>query len=201
MLYSVFNIGGGEILVVLLIAMVVLGPERLPKAARDIGRAIAEFRRITTGVQSDLKDAMGAEEFRESMESLRSVVDLRSSIKGELQGLTSSLTASINDTASTATYGSTSIPDTTYDSDQSPGIPAFDMNLAAEAQAETDRLIAESRAAAIPPPDGMFVGDAPAPTLGDQSIPTPSFSYDDIHPSSRAHDSRPRLGALDSYDR
>lgn len=186
MLYPVFNIGGGEILVVLLIAMVVLGPERLPKAARDIGRAIAEFRRITSGVQSDLRDAMGAEEFRESMESLRSVVDLKSSLKGELQGLTSSLTAGVYDTAA--------VPESTP-------IPAFDMNLAAEAQATTTSAIAERKSAMIPPPDGMFSGDEVTSTLGDVSIPTPSSGFDDIHPATRSQDTRPRLGALDSYDR
>ena len=32
-----FNLGGGEMLVILLLALIVLGPERLPEAARQVG--------------------------------------------------------------------------------------------------------------------------------------------------------------------
>jgi len=35
-----FGIGTGEILLLLLIALIVLGPERMPKLARDRGRAM-----------------------------------------------------------------------------------------------------------------------------------------------------------------
>jgi sec-independent protein translocase protein TatB len=52
------NIGSGEILVVLLIALLVLGPTRLPDAARQIGKAMAEFRRVTSGLQTEMRDAM-----------------------------------------------------------------------------------------------------------------------------------------------
>jgi sec-independent protein translocase protein TatA len=38
------NIGMGELLVVLVIALIVLGPKRLPDAARSLGRGIREFR-------------------------------------------------------------------------------------------------------------------------------------------------------------
>ena len=53
-----FNLGAGEVLVVLLVALLVLGPERLPQAARNMGRALTEVRRVTTGFQAELRDAM-----------------------------------------------------------------------------------------------------------------------------------------------
>lgn len=52
------NIGGPEILVVLIIALLVLGPNRLPQAARQMGKAMAEFRKITSGLQTEVRDAM-----------------------------------------------------------------------------------------------------------------------------------------------
>ena len=52
------NIGTGEILVVLLMALLVLGPTRLPGAARQIGKAMAEFRRVTSGLQTEMRDAI-----------------------------------------------------------------------------------------------------------------------------------------------
>lgn len=53
-----FNIGGGEFLVIALIALIVLGPQRLPDAARQAGRAMAELRRLSSGFQSELHNAM-----------------------------------------------------------------------------------------------------------------------------------------------
>ncbi len=55
---GVGSIGPAEILVVLVVALVVLGPNRLPEAARQAGRALAEFRRISSGFQAELRDAM-----------------------------------------------------------------------------------------------------------------------------------------------
>jgi sec-independent protein translocase protein TatB len=52
-----FNIGGGEILVILLVALIVLGPQRLPEAARKLGSVIGEVRRMATGFQSEIKTA------------------------------------------------------------------------------------------------------------------------------------------------
>jgi sec-independent protein translocase protein TatB len=52
-----FNVGGGEFLVIALIALIVLGPQRLPDAARQVGKAMGELRRLSSGFQSELKSA------------------------------------------------------------------------------------------------------------------------------------------------
>jgi sec-independent protein translocase protein TatB len=52
-----FNIGGGELLVIVLIALIVLGPQRLPDAMRTVGRVVGEVRRISSGFQQELRDA------------------------------------------------------------------------------------------------------------------------------------------------
>jgi sec-independent protein translocase protein TatB len=53
-----FNIGGGELIVILLIALIVLGPQRLPDAARQIGKTMGELRRLSTGFQNEMKNAL-----------------------------------------------------------------------------------------------------------------------------------------------
>lgn len=53
-----FNIGGGEFLVIALIALIVLGPQRLPDAAKQIGKAMGELRRMSSGFQNELKEAL-----------------------------------------------------------------------------------------------------------------------------------------------
>lgn len=49
-----FNLSGGEIVVLLLIGLVVLGPEKLPEAMRKFGRVYNEVRRVATGIQRDV---------------------------------------------------------------------------------------------------------------------------------------------------
>lgn len=52
-----FNVGGGELLVIALIALIVLGPERLPEAARTVGKVMGEIRRLSTGFQDEVRHA------------------------------------------------------------------------------------------------------------------------------------------------
>jgi len=50
------NIGPLEILVVLIIALIVFGPKRLPELGSSLGRGIREFRDTVTGEKSDEDD-------------------------------------------------------------------------------------------------------------------------------------------------
>lgn len=52
-----FGIGTPELLVILVVALIVLGPERLPEVARMLGRAMAELRRATSGLTDELHNA------------------------------------------------------------------------------------------------------------------------------------------------
>lgn len=48
------NIGGPEILVILVVALLVLGPEKLPRVMRTVGKAVGELRRAGTEFQRTL---------------------------------------------------------------------------------------------------------------------------------------------------
>ena len=52
------NLGTGEVLVILVVALLVLGPDKLPGAARQAGRWIGELRRLSSGFQAELRDAL-----------------------------------------------------------------------------------------------------------------------------------------------
>jgi sec-independent protein translocase protein TatB len=47
-----FNIGSGELALILVVALLVLGPKRLPELARGIGKFVREFRRQTDSVRN-----------------------------------------------------------------------------------------------------------------------------------------------------
>ncbi|MBU3703083.1 MAG: hypothetical protein FGM42_01800 [Ilumatobacteraceae bacterium] len=49
-----FNLSGGEIVVLLLLGLVVLGPEKLPDAMRKFGRVYNEVKRVAGGIQRDV---------------------------------------------------------------------------------------------------------------------------------------------------
>ena len=63
------NLGGGEILVILLVALIVLGPTKLPAAVRQAGRFMGEIRRIGQGFQQELREA--AKPLAETTETIK----------------------------------------------------------------------------------------------------------------------------------
>jgi Tat protein translocase TatB subunit len=52
-----FGIGLPELLVILVVALLVLGPKRLPEVARTLGKGLAEFRRATADITDELRSA------------------------------------------------------------------------------------------------------------------------------------------------
>ena len=52
-----FGIGPSELIFILVIALLVLGPKRLPELAAGIGKGLAEFRRATADINAELDDA------------------------------------------------------------------------------------------------------------------------------------------------
>lgn len=66
-----FNLSGSEIVVIVLLALIVLGPEKLPDAIRKFGRVYSEIRKISNGFQSEFKNA-----FDEPMRELRETAQL-----------------------------------------------------------------------------------------------------------------------------
>ncbi|MFA5564543.1 MAG: twin-arginine translocase TatA/TatE family subunit [Acidimicrobiia bacterium] len=53
-----FNVGGGEIIVIALVALIVLGPDKLPDALRKLGQIMGEIRNVSTGFQAEMQSAM-----------------------------------------------------------------------------------------------------------------------------------------------
>lgn len=53
-----FNVGGGELFVIVLLALIVLGPDKLPGAMRTLGGWVGEMRKIASGFQAEMHKAV-----------------------------------------------------------------------------------------------------------------------------------------------
>lgn len=97
-----FNITGGEIIIVLILALVVLGPDKLPEFVRRAGRLYGEVKRMSTGFRTEFRDAIDepVREMQDTMNVARSWFDegiaevkdvgddLRSAVEFRTDGLT-----------------------------------------------------------------------------------------------------------------
>lgn len=65
-----FNFSGSELAFLVLIGLIILGPEKLPDAVRKFSKLYAEFRKVATGFQGEMKQA-----FQEPIRELRETTD------------------------------------------------------------------------------------------------------------------------------
>lgn len=68
------SIGGTELLIIMIIALVVFGPKRLPELGRTIGKGLSEFRRASNDLKRSLEDEITIEDTRPA-EPRRDAVD------------------------------------------------------------------------------------------------------------------------------
>lgn len=84
-----FNLSGSEFVFILLAALVLLGPEKLPETLRKVGRVYAEVKKISNGFQSEIRNVLDeptreirnafeepARELRNTAEQARSAFNL-----------------------------------------------------------------------------------------------------------------------------
>lgn len=62
-----FNIGPAEMIVILVIALIVFGPKRLPEIGRTVGRSLQQFREATKDVRQEVKEALTEADVRKDV--------------------------------------------------------------------------------------------------------------------------------------
>ena len=111
-----FDIGFSELLVIAIVALIVIGPERLPKVARTLGHLFGRMQRYVNDVKADISREMELEELRKLQSS---VEDAARSIQSSVDKEVSDARAELNQVAEAANP----VPD--YPEAQLPPAPAL----------------------------------------------------------------------------
>ena len=83
------KIGAMELVVIFIVALLVIGPDKLPQYARKFGMALREFRKASSGVTKEIRESVidplqeAQKPLREAMEPLDEISrDLKAEVKG-----------------------------------------------------------------------------------------------------------------------
>jgi Tat protein translocase TatB subunit len=69
-----FGIGMPEMLMILAVALIVIGPKKLPDLAKSLGRAMGEFKRATSDLKSTIQSETGLDDVRDTIRDVNSGV-------------------------------------------------------------------------------------------------------------------------------
>ncbi len=104
-----FDIGFSEIVVIAVVALIVIGPERLPKVARTLGHMFGRLQRYVNEVKADISREMELDELRKLQSQVQSAArDIEQSVSGaarEIESGVRSVEKELNEGATAAPSG------------------------------------------------------------------------------------------------
>lgn len=75
-----FDVGFWELIMIGLVSLLVIGPERLPKAARIAGFWVGKLRNTVASVKAEIKEELQAEELRQVLKEQAALEDLHKTL-------------------------------------------------------------------------------------------------------------------------
>lgn len=91
-----FDVGFSELIVIALVGLIVIGPERLPKVARTVGHLLGRLQRYVSDVKSDISREMQLEELKKLQAQVQEQArDLDRQINDQMKTVETELNQSI----------------------------------------------------------------------------------------------------------
>jgi twin arginine-targeting protein translocase TatB len=80
-----FGVGGPELLIICVVALIVIGPKKLPELLRSLGKGMAEFKRVSNDVKSTLDDEVKKAETAARKREVDEEMERRKAAKAEAE--------------------------------------------------------------------------------------------------------------------
>lgn len=91
-----FDIGFSELMVIALVGLIVIGPERMPKVARTIGHLLGRLQRYVSDVKADINREMQLEELKKLQSQVAEQArDIEQQVNAQMSSVETSLNQSI----------------------------------------------------------------------------------------------------------
>lgn len=112
-----FDIGFSELMVIAVVALIVIGPEKLPKVARTVGHLFGRMQRYVNDVKADISREMALDDLRKLQASMQetaqsleqSVNDTVRSAETEMNRIAGDAPAAVTSTGATADTGTPAV--------------------------------------------------------------------------------------------
>ncbi|CAI06811.1 Sec-independent protein translocase protein TatB [Aromatoleum aromaticum] len=106
-----FDFGFSELIVIAVVTLIVVGPERLPKVARTAGHLLGRLQRYVSDVKSDIKREMQLEELKALQQQVEQQArELESSMRGEAAKIEADVNKTVAEVKSGVTVDAAPVP-------------------------------------------------------------------------------------------
>lgn len=85
-----FGIGMPELMVILVVALIIIGPKKLPDLAKSLGKALGDFKRATSDLKDSIEMETGLDETRDNLNTIKDDLEKTVSLDSETPASTPS---------------------------------------------------------------------------------------------------------------
>jgi len=143
----VFDVGFSELMVIAVVALIVIGPERLPRVARTMGHLFGRLQRYVNDVKADINREIELDELRK----------FKSTVEDAARGFEGTVSSTVDSVQSEVSKTETELNDLTRTEDIAAAPPGAPQSAPADAASEPGEAGREPQGGAPPPPEKTAV--------------------------------------------
>jgi sec-independent protein translocase protein TatB len=168
------DIGWGELLVILIVGLLVVGPDKLPAYARKTARFVRQFQKVTTGITGQISKAMNLEDeedgkssdFKKDLIAVKKslekdMADLKGTLDAQAKAVSETMESGTKDAAASLEQNAREISETL--SNQAKTVSETVTSGVTEATSQLEKSAREVSAAVGSETEGAPVNEEPAP--------------------------------------